>query len=701
MPRSRPSLFRPRRLARKRIDTKANDNIMMRNTIFLGILLITCAVAAALQPGDPFKPGKLPAAEVAALQPGMTLRFYGKPGDKTPLDTRRVRLAALHVPADSAPTPFLAPGPIHAKLTGYIKTPLKGMYSFRLHGSGTIALKINEKQILTLPADKDKSVEVELAKNYNRIEITCTSPEKGDTTVRLYWSGEKFGFEPVPPDVLSSRNDEADLVEKTTLREGRELVASRHCANCHAIAPKDTAKMPELGNTAPKLDDAGQRFNADWLAAWILNPREMRPDSAMPAVLSGPDAAKHAADIAAYLMTLKSDAALKPINAAGKAGEGEALFKKLGCVTCHRLDDPTAKDDLERLSLKHVGAKFAPNALQHFLTAPHKRYAWTRMPDFMLSDAEVGQLDTYLRNQPKTELAKSTPGDPTRGAKLFGEVGCARCHDTQSNQKQAAFPFVAIKSFNKGCLAEKDHGKAPYFALKESQRNALAAFLKTDGASLTRETPAEFSLRQVKALQCASCHRRDGESTRWHTVLEDDGKVPENLPSLTWIGEKLHVAWAKKMLAGEYDHRARPWLKARMPAFPARAEMLAVGLSHEHGFAIDEDERPKPDAKLAAIGEKLIPQQGGFHCNNCHGIGKIPAKEPFEAPGINLLDAAVRLRYHYYQRWMTTPDRVDVTMRMPIFAADGKTTQIREVFDGDARKQYDALWHYIQTLPTK
>ena len=38
-------------------------------------------------------------------------------------------------------------------------------------------------------------------------------------------------------------------------------------------------------------------------------------------------------------------------------------------------------------------------------------------------------------------------------------------------------------------------------------------------------------------------------------------------------------------------------------------------------------------------------------------------------------------------------------MRMPVFAMDGKTTQIREVLDGDARRQFGALWHYIQTLP--
>ena len=53
------------------------------------------------------------------------------------------------------------------------------------------------------------------------------------------------------------------------------------------------------------------------------------------------------------------------------------------------------------------------------------------------------------------------------------------------------------------------------------------------------------------------------------------------------------------------------------------------------------------------------------------------------------------------ENWDRLPSRVDVTMRMPVFAMDGKTTQIREVFDGDAHRQFEAIWHYIQTLPGK
>jgi mono/diheme cytochrome c family protein len=566
-----------------------------------------------------------------------------------------------------------------------------------------MALRINEKDVLGKP---DQAVEVELAKNYNRIEIIYASPKNGDATFRLYWSGEKFDFEPVPPDVLFSRGDEADLIEKSALREGRQLFASLNCVYCHQ--PVNSVSMPELRRNrveAPRLDQFGDRFQPDWVAAWILNPRAVRPEATMPRVFHLVGDEKNASDIAAFLISQKRE----DLNALAKspnAANGQAIYKKLGCGTCHRLDHPGAKDELDRLSLHFVGAKFAPHAIGHFLKEPHKRYPWTRMPDFKLSDDEAAHLEAFLRQNAKGTIDARPLGNAGTGKKLFSQ-SCSACHTDTPMEihdvggiKKLTIP---IRSLDKGCLAAKDQGKGLDFGLNAHQRNALTAFVKTDGVSLTRETPAEFSQRQVRALQCNSCHRRDGDITRWHAVLEVEGKEPEKLPSMTWIGEKLKPAWTQKLLAGQHDHSARPWIKARMPAFPARAEMLAVGLSHEHGFGIDDDERPKPDAKLAAIGEKLVPQQGGFKCNDCHAIGKTPATQPFEveARGINLLDAALRLRYSYYQRWMMVPDRVDVTMRMPVFSSDGKTTQLREVFDGDARKQYDALWHYIQTLPTR
>jgi hypothetical protein len=50
---------------------------------------------------------------------------------------------------------------------------------------------------------------------------------------------------------------------------------------------------------------------------------------------------------------------------------------------------------------------------------------------------------------------------------------------------------------------------------------------------------------------------------------------------------------------------------------------------------------------------------------------------------------------------MLDPPRVDPITRMPKLTMEGNTTALRDVLDGDARRQFDAIWHFIQTLPEK
>ncbi len=681
---------------------------MLRWFSFGGLVAMLCAGAFAHSQGEAPKPGKLTKEEEAALQPGLTLRFYD--GDaKTPSDARRVRMPTLHVPAGDPPTPFLAAKPFRAEFVGHLKAKFKGEQTFRVVGNGAVALRVNGKELLAVALDDQKpeaTATVDLVKGYNLLQLDVRSPAKGDTAVRLYWTDEKIGFEPVPPDLLFSRNDEAILLNGEQKREGRLLFATHGCARCHALPggmDRDKMAMPELKMEGPSLEDAGQRLSADWLAAWIANPRALRIEATMPHVLHGPDAPDQAADLSAYVATLKNSKAIEPAKE-GDAVNGAERFDKLGCVACHHFGEASKEEPLGRLSLHFAKAKYSAAGLVTFLRSPHAHYPWTRMPDFKLKADEAADLAAYITAQAKGTVAMPEKGDAERGKKRFSDAACANCHRSTSDIAKdlpTLAKRVAPTKFDLGCLAAKpeQRGDAPDFALKDAQRKALVAFLDQGTESLTREVPAEFAQRQMQALQCVSCHRRDTDVSRWFLVNEEDGKMTEILPSLKWTGQKLRPDWTAKMLAGQIDQRARPWLKARMPAFPARAEMLAHGLSHEHGYGMKEDPRPAPDEKLAEIGRKLVPQMGGFHCNNCHGIGKTPAIAPFEAPGVNLLDAALRLRHEYYARYMLDPSKVDVVLRMPTFAVDGRTTPLRDVLDGDARRQYEALWQYIQTLP--
>ena len=68
------------------------------------------------------------------------------------------------------------------------------------------------------------------------------------------------------------------------------------------------------------------------------------------------------------------------------------------------------------------------------------------------------------------------------------------------------------------------------------------------------------------------------------------------------------------------------------------------------------------------------------------------------ALGINLLDAADRLKYGYYRRWMLDPLRIDPLTKMPRYSEDRKTTKVTEVLNGEAMPQFDAIWLYLQHL---
>ena len=174
--------------------------------------------------------------------------------------------------------------------------------------------------------------------------------------------------------------------------------------------------------------------------------------------------------------------------------------------------------------------------------------------------------------------------------------------------------------------------------------------------------------------------------------------LPSVLPNLTWAGEKLQTRWTGQLLSGRLGHPSRPWLKARMPSFGSWGDRLARGLAAEHGVAISATPGPSPDSALAEIGTRLTRKQGGFNCMQCHGVGEKPALAPFDNRGVNFSRVRDRLRYGFYLDWMFDPLRLDPHSKMPRFSPDRKTTSVGNVLDGNARKQFDALWHYLQAV---
>ena len=528
-----------------------------------------------------------------------------------------------------------------------------------------------------------------------------------------------------------------------------------------AVLAQRLAIMPELGADAPDLSDIGGRLNAGWLTAWVNHPRGLRPTAHMPRMFKpagGDEAAidPRSADVAAYLATLgaaggdtPAPPADKAVPAVDKAAPAEAndevvarggqLFSTLNCIACHR--QPAAQDDAtapppppeadaaaagdenppERVPLKYVKAKFKPGALAAFLLNPAAHYQWIAMPNFRLAKDEANALAAFLLSEANGELPADLPaGDPAKGKQLVESTGCLNCHHLGNEPKSStmvALNDIPKDGWSRGCLSADDAGRkaAPAYDLTDAQRQAIIAFAATDRSSLLRESPAEFAERQIKSLNCAGCHARDGKESLLATTYDAELKELEQkypapkgeqaesfspdqrAPLMTWFGEKLRPQWASAFVAGEVKYKPRPYLHARMPAFATRAYLLATGMAAEHGCPPADARDEKPTAEAVAIGSKLAgrtPNQA-FSCTQCHAVAQQPPFAPFEAPAVNFAHAGERLRKDYYHRWVHNPLKLDPNTKMPAFERDDGKTTITTVYDGDARKQFEAIWQYL------
>lgn len=750
------------------------------------------------------------------------------------------RLAAWDVVSGEPATSQLSPGPFSIRATGWIQSPLRGRYRFRLEGSGAAELFVNGFRILDVDEGRGRprlgeeteyanlengednvqdsaswglfrmdgraSIPIQLNSGWNRIELRYSSRSTGEGRLRLLWSKEGvdgFAEEPVPPDALAHTiqdGKESRAAEtRMALDLGRELYGKAGCIRCHddALPEEHGLSWQPFHNQGPDLSGAGDRFESAWLHQWLLDPTSLRNDVWMPKLLKpGEEGIQQAADLVAYLGTLREP----PENARNsgldkrsqttrldheKAPElppheeddglpedhatpseldeadlrwetGLLLYERRGCIACHHFEPPDEADPYQRVSLHYIGSKQSHQQLVRFLRQPHQfREVGARMPDFQLDKPEAEALAWYLGKR-STEtstrrLAERTAeksaeksaegdlpeGDPLRGGRLFLELGCVQCHTIQQLDLQAKGPQqagvvggAAVAERNRqGCLsleAEPTNRIARY-DWPENERKALLEFLQADRLSPARESAREHATSAIRWLRCTACHDLDSTLAGWPEILMDEGELghfPEQIPALTWSGEKLRGEWTERLLTGTLPYRARPWLEARMPVFPGHAKGLSIGLAALHGIsrseeaaeASPEDSSPEearpgdeipakqssaemePD-RLAVARQLLSP--AGLDCRQCHAPSDQVLRNENLAQGIGLGYMHQRLRPDFYDRWMRDPLRIDPATKMPRFSLDGRTTQAKHLLRGDAQRQFQLIWEYLDSAELK
>lgn len=637
--------------------------------------MIVCVLLAALATTEP------------AIAPGLRLNLTAEGST----DSRVSRLAAIAVPAGTAASTFLPPGPFTGAFEGFINLKLRGDYHFLVEGRGAFELFINDQQVLTNSGEDlstKRSERVRMKKGANLISLRYSSPRDGDSVVRLYWAEKDRPMQPVSPLVLTHDPSAAGLQRAAVLRRGQELFDESRCARCHVL-PHTTSEALD----APSLSDIGARLHGSWMVKWIESPRSIRADASMPRVFRNEADAR---DAAAYLATLGGELQ-RVAFAPDDLTEGAHLFTGLGCIACHNESAG---------SLDYVPMKWKPAALVDYLRDPHRNYASSPMPDFKLTEDESRRLAAYLVG-PDAKADAPIKGDPARGRSLVRSSGCINCHTLDAEKSELA-PIRIGQKIDAGCLAGSD--RAPDFAFHGPDREAIKAFL-SQGLPRWQVSPIDRAQQQITKLNCVACHARDSAADTWSSLGPQIGEIESKhparevlpmsgdqaRPSLTWTGEKLRTDWVEKVIAGKLDYRPRPWLAARMPAFaPARAKHIAEGMSLEHGFSREDPAEPQVDQALARIGQALSGRNGGFSCNNCHAIGSAPPTSAFEAQGVNFMYTQERMRPQFYMRWVMDPMRYEPGTRMPQYRDAQGTTAIRDTLGGDATQQFKAIWEYLR-----
>jgi cytochrome c1 len=631
-------------------------------------------------------------------------------------DSRVDRFPALSIPMGQPATPFLAVGSFQVVWKGKLVIPQRQRLIFSFEGEGAARLKIAGNDVLirdgVLAGEVSKSTR--LNPGEHEFELSYSSRPDGSASFRLFWEEAGFPRQTVPASAFKAQATEATS-HAALLRHGRSLFASQSCAKCHSSGNGFGAgQMPEILELAPILVGTGDRTTEEWLRRWITNPHQIKPTTHMPALVdaSSPEGLQQASDLAAYLTSLKmgSPAGVAPDTSLAK--QGGVHFHEFGCVACHHLPDQSLADST-RVPLNNVASKYLPGALVAFLKNPDTYHPFIKMPNFRLSDDEANSVAAFLTQASsgkETKLGHSFPlGDVTRGAKVAESLQCGVCHPGMPMSPESAAAPLAIV-FKKdwaasGCVAPADKsGKSPRLNLNDHDRTALIAFSKTGSGSLTRDNSMEYLIRQTESLRCTACHAMDrlqpdlanlhseSQSLAAHMPQLHE-RVDQTRPALTFTGEMLYTTAIEAMIAGTSEPRPRPWLGMRMPSYRIHASALAKGFSQLHGLEPNKPTEVKVDPALAEIGKNLVGADG-FGCTTCHGIGEMKPTAAFEVAGIHFNLTPSRIREDYYHRWMDHPQSVTPGTKMPRYSQANKS-QRADVLEGDAKKQFDAIWHYL------
>jgi cytochrome c2 len=466
-----------------------------------------------------------------------------------------------------------------------------------------------------------------------------------------------------------------DPPDAPQLAEGRRLIVESGCVSCHDIPGFEGIRF--RGND---LDSLGYKVRADWLQAWLKDPKAYLPSSRMG------NFRLSETEISALEALLLSRKAQAPTGSGtvdwtkADTAAGRALFGELRCVSCHAVEGRGGTMGPE---LTHIGDKVRRDWLFSFLKDPHREQPETAMLQYRLKDEQVRDLAAFLLDEYRTPgtQAESVPAsyqEPRavqEGQTVFLRHGCYGCH------RLAALSETGKIGPSLAGVADRDPDQLPYgrnevrrttdnyIFLKLLLPDALGApslmptlgFTPAQAATITvalaglhkADLPASRVVKQappapyrpqgrfgeiVTRYRCLSCHSIGGAGGDLSTVPLDR------------IGSQLQPDYLAQYL--QSPGAVRVSVEARMPVFHMLPEEAKTIADYAAATFLDDD-LDRYEARFtvaeARRGEDLYRQLG---CVGCHQLNM---QGGYVGP--DLSNTGRRLRPGWTAAWLTAPGR--------------------------------------------
>src|SRR5579871_303864 len=549
---------------------------------------------------------------------------------------------------------------------------------------------------------------------HNLDQFGCTTCHRGQgaaTTVAEAHNSTLAWEQPIlPAKYIESSCGECHrgpLPGTPVLNQGRNMLASYGCVNCHTIKLSDGTTM-KATDDPPSLSHIADKTTREWIYAWLKDPQAYATTATMPNFkLNDEDARDMSAFLIANSTPVPGDSLTVAAKPASDPAAGGTLYGESFCASCHAIQNAAGNVVGGNVGpeLTKIGSKAKPEWLQAWLRNPRMYDSGTAMPHYRFNDGQIATLAGFLEAKSDSDLlsnAKLDPATPEQiahGKRLVSDYGCASCHEIAGIKKPENFAPELSRIGSKPVtqlifLAGMQHTLPDYIAGKIKNPRAFSPGLKmpqytfstaqidslttvllslnersstlptslaVPGVPESDYRPAGKAGKLMTDLACFSCHRINGRG----------GNMA---PDLTWEGSSVQRQWLVDFL--KYPGTLRPALIRRMPRFnlsDADANELADYIMTVYQSpAVDRDSMPLSGYSQGEVelGRQLF--YGKFACLGCHIVDTKTDKGYI---GPTLTNVGSRLTAAWIYAWMKNPQSL----------RPGTIEPNRAVSDEDAR----------------